>query len=139
MSKSNYLKNAIIKAVLAGEPPEFIQDKSIFVALHYDDPTGLNSNHKQDAFEVSYDGYSRVEIIKSSDTFTAKDATGSNNVDISFSPCRSGGQIAKYWSFGRSAEGPGDILYSGKMSGELGIGPMSIPFAPKNDINITEG
>jgi hypothetical protein len=139
VSKSNYLKNAILNAVLTGVLPEFLQDKSIFVALHTDDPLSSNASGKQDAYEMTFDGYSRTEMLKSSESFLVKDSTGRNNVDISFSHCKSGGQIAKYWSFGRSASGPGDILYSGKMSSELGIGAMSIPFSPKNDISITEG
>ncbi len=139
MSKSDYLKNAILNIVLTNELPDFLQDKSVFVALHSEDPLSKGSTQDQNSFEIKYDGYSRVELSKSTDSFLAKDSSVSNNVDISFPHCKSGGAIAKYWSYGRQASGPGDILYSGKMAAELGIGQMSIPFAPKNDINLTEG
>lgn len=84
------------------------------VALHTADPT---SGGNQSSGEISYTGYARQAIARSTSAWTVTGNSVSPAATISFGPMTAGaGGVVTFMSVGKALSGVGEILYSGAVS-----------------------
>jgi hypothetical protein len=91
---------------------------SLYVSLHTADPTATGS---QSTNEVSYTGYARVAVARTTGGFTVGTATVSPAATISFGACTAGTATATNWAIGTASSGAGNILYTGPISPSISI------------------
>lgn len=121
MSKSNDFENDWLKLIFNGTPIPNIADNasaspltSLYLALHTTDPGEAG---KQNTNEVSYVGYSRVGIIRTSGGWVVTGSSVSPAVAIEFGEMSGGTPgTASYVSIGTTSTGAGKILYSGALT-----------------------
>ncbi len=121
MSKSDTFENDILKLIFNAAAIANLADNAasspltvLYVALHTADP-GEAGN--QSTSEISYTGYARVAVARTSGGWTITGSNVSPNADISF-PISTGGAggTATYASVGVASSGASKILYSGALS-----------------------
>jgi hypothetical protein len=87
---------------------------SLFVALHTADPTAAGN---QSSSELSYTGYARVAVARTSGGWTVTSASVSPTADIAFAISTGGtGGTATFASIGVASSGATKILYSGALA-----------------------
>ena len=91
---------------------------NFYVALHTADPGDAGD---QTTNEVSYTGYGRVAVARSSGGFTVSGASVSNTATVQFGECTAGSATATHFSVGLASTSTGDILYSGALSASRAI------------------
>lgn len=91
---------------------------SLYVSLHTADPTPPGS---QLTNEVSYTGYARVAVARTTGGFTVGTATVSPAATISFPACTGGSATATFFAIGTASTGIGNILYTGPISPTISI------------------
>jgi|SRR5581483_2792008 len=94
---------------------------SLFVALHTSDP-GEAGN--QTTNEISYTGYARVAVARSSSGWTVSGTAptqAANAAAVTFGACTAGSGTATFFSVGKSTSGAGEILASGALTASLSI------------------
>lgn len=86
----------------------------LYVSLHTADPTAAGN---QTSSEISYTGYARVSVARTSGGWTVTTNSVSPVADISF-PISTGGAggTATFAVVGTAVSGTGKILYSGALS-----------------------
>lgn len=125
MSKSNTFENDLLKLIFNGSPIANLADNAaasplanLYVALHTADP-GETGN--QATSEVTYTGYARVAVARTSGGWTITGNSVSPAAGIEFGEMTAGSDgTATHASIGTAASGAGKILYSGALTPNIG-------------------
>lgn len=142
MSKSNTFENDLLSLIFNGTAITGLADNAasapltnLYVALHTSDP-GEAGN--QSTGEISYTGYSRVAVARTSGGWTVTTNSVSPVAAIEFGEMTGGtGGTATHASIGTAASGSGKILYAGALTPTVAIATGVIPRI-KNTSTITE-
>lgn len=85
-----------------------------YISLHTADPTATGN---QTSFEISYTGYARVAVARTSSGFTVSGSSVSPVANIIFpTPTGAAGQTATFWMIGSASTGTGQLEYAGPLS-----------------------
>jgi hypothetical protein len=121
MSKSDTFENDLLKLIFNAVAIANLADNAassplttLYVALHTADPGEAGT---QATSEISYTGYARVAVARTSGGWTVTAASVSPVADIAF-PISTGGTggTATFASVGIASSGESKILYSGALS-----------------------
>ena len=130
MAKSSFLDNAILALIFNGTASATLFQNNttspltnLYVALHTADPSAGN----QSTNEVTYTGYARVAVARTSSGFVVTGASVSPAADIVFATGTGGSGTATYWSVGVASSGATNILYSGTISPTITLGSGITP------------
>lgn len=128
MSKSNAFETSIFALYFNATAIANLADNAVSapitniqVSLHTADP-GEAGN--QSTNEVSYTGYARVAVARTSGGWTVASGSYQNAATITF-PKSTGvadSAVARYFGLGRSSSGAGTLDYSGPLATSLGVG-----------------
>ena len=128
MSKSNAFETAYLQLVFQNSNIANIGDATglrgsatagqLFFSLHTADPGEVGT---QAASEVSYTGYARVGVARSSAGFTVTDNSVSPAANIDFPACTAGTATATHFSVGVASSGAALVLYKGAISPTIAI------------------
>ena len=88
-------------------------DGSFYISLHTGDP-GEAGN--QTTSEISYTGYARVAVARTSGGFTVSGNNVSNAAAVTFGACTAGSGTATYFGIGTDSTGSGNLIASGAIS-----------------------
>lgn len=131
MSKGNTFENDILKLIFHGTPIANIADNAatsplanLYLALHTADP---GEDGVQTTNEISYTGYARVALVRSSSGWTITGNSVSPASIVSWPACTAGTPTATHVSIGTAASGAGKILYKGALSPQITVGPGITP------------
>lgn len=121
MGKSTTTSNNVLKLILNATAWANIADNAasspatnLYVALHTADP-GVGGT--QSTNEVTYTGYARVAVARTTGGWTASTSASSSPVAAITLPAGTGGSgTATFASIGMLASGAGIILYSGPIT-----------------------
>ena len=121
MSKSNAFENDLLKLIFNATAIAGIADNAssspltnLYVALHTADPGEAGD---QTTNEISYTGYARVAVARTSSGWTVTNNSVSPVASIDFSAMSGGaGGTVTHFSAGTLASGAGKILYSGTVT-----------------------
>lgn len=92
---------------------------SLYLAMHTADPTAAGN---QSSSEVSYTGYARISIARSSAGFVVSGASVTLAANADFGEMTGGtGGTVTFFSVGKAASGATNILYSGAVSPSIAI------------------
>jgi hypothetical protein len=129
MSKSNSLENDLLLLLFNNTNAANIGDAtglrgstaagSLYVSLHTADPGEAGD---QTTSEISYTGYARVAVARSSAGWTVTANSVSPTANVTF-PASTGGAggTATYFGVGTAASGTGKLLYSGTISPTIAV------------------
>src|SRR6185437_13140360 len=132
MGKSTATSNSVLNLILNATAWANIADNAasspntnLYVALHTAAP-GVGGN--QSTNEVTYTGYARQAVARTTGGFTASTAASSSPVaNITFPAGTGGSGTATYASSGMLAIGAGIILYSGPLTPSIVTGSGVTP------------
>ena len=123
--------NALLKLIFNGTSIPNIADNAasspltnLYLSLHSADPTASGN---QTSNEVSYTGYARVAVARTSSGFTVSGNALTLTSLVSFGTCTAGSTSASYWAIGTASSGSGEILYAGPLSPTITIGATVTP------------
>jgi len=126
MSKSDTFENDLLKLIFQGSAIANLADNaaaspvaSLYVALHTADP-GEAGN--QSTNEVTYTGYTRIAVARTTGGFTITGSSVSPASPINFPAGTGGSGTATYFSIGTLSTGTGKILYSGTITPSITLG-----------------
>jgi hypothetical protein len=92
---------------------------NLYCALHTADPTAAGT---QTTNEISYTGYARVAVARSTGGWTVTSASVSPVANVVFgTPTGSPSATATFWSVGTAASGAGTMLYAAPISPTITI------------------
>jgi hypothetical protein len=126
MSKSDSFENSWLKLVFNATAIANIADNAatapltnLYVALHTADPGEAGT---QSTSEISYTGYARVAVARTTGGWTVTGNSVSPAAAITF-PASTGGTggTANFFSVGVAASGATTILYSGAVSPTIAV------------------
>ena len=125
MSKGDIFENDLLKLIFNATAIANIADNAaaspltnLYISLHTADP-GESGN--QTTNEISYTGYARVAVARTSGGFTVTNNSVSPVANIDFGQCSAGSATATYWAVGTASSGTGKILYSGAISPSISV------------------
>lgn len=125
MSKGNTFENDLLKMIFNGTAIANMADNAasspltnLFVSLHTADPGEAGD---QTTNEVSYTGYARVAVPRTTGGWTVTGNSVSPVAAISFGACTAGSATATHVAVGTAASGTGKLLYKGPASASLAI------------------
>lgn len=128
MSMSNTSETKLLQLLFQNDAWELVGDASglqpsatagsFYVALHSSDPGEAGD---QTTNEVSYTGYARVAVARSTGGWSVSSATVSNVATVQFGECTAGTATATHFSVGTALSGAGSIIYSGSLSASRSI------------------
>jgi len=132
MGKSTTTSNNWLKLVFNATAIANIADNAasspntqLFVALHTADPTASGN---QSSNEVTYTGYARVAVNRTTGGWTASSAASTSPVAAITFPAGTGGSgTATFASVGMLTSGAGIILYSGPITPNIITGSGITP------------
>lgn len=124
MSKSNSFENSLLLLVFNNTNIANIGDATglrgsttaglLYVGLHTADPGEAGD---QTTSEISYTGYARIGLARSSSAFTVTGGSVSPVAAITFGAMTAGaGGTATHFSIGTAASGAGVLLYKGTLA-----------------------
>ena len=122
MSKSNAFETALLKLVLNGTAIANIADNAAsspatnyYLSLHTADP---GESATQTTSEISYTGYARVAVVRTTSGWTVDSAGTATLVSaVNFAASTGGtGGTASFLGIGTAASGAGMILWTGPIS-----------------------
>jgi hypothetical protein len=145
MSKSNTFENELLAHFFNNTAIAGIGDSagvlpsatpgSLFLSLHTADPGEAGT---QASSEISYTGFARQAVARSSAGFLVSGATVTLAANIDFPEMTAGaGGVATFFSVGKAASGATNILYSGSVSPIITVAVGVIPRL-KSTTTITE-
>lgn len=141
MSKGDTFENDWLKLIFNGTAIANIADNAaaspltnLFVALHTADPgeTGTQATN-----EVSYTGYGRATVARTSGGWTITANSVSPTANIDFGACTAGTATATHASVGVAVSGATKLLYSGALTPNISISAGVTPRIPTTS-TITE-
>jgi hypothetical protein len=124
MSKGNTFENDLLKLIFNATAIANMADNAasspvtnLYVSLHTADPGEAGD---QTTNEISYTGYARVAVARTSGGWTVTGGSVSPvaSVDFTVSSGGTGGTIT-HWAVGTAISGAGKLLYSGAVSSTL--------------------
>jgi hypothetical protein len=126
MAKSSAFDNDFLKLLFNATAIVNIADNaasspltSLFVALHTADP---GAGGTQSTSEISYTGYARVSVARTTGGWTVTGNSVSPVAAITFGAMTAGtGGTATFWSVGVATSGATKILYSGAISPTIAV------------------
>lgn len=131
-AKSTAYKNALLKLIFNAVPMEGLADNpagaltNLWLALHTADP-GAGGN--QATSEVTYTGYSRVAILRTSAGWVIVGNAANPVVPIEFGEMTAGTAGTALWaSIGTQGSGNGMVLYRGVLNPSI---PFSVGVTPR--------
>lgn len=106
----------------------------LYIALHTADPgaSGTGSTN-----EVSYTGYARVAVARTSGGFTVSGNTVSNTAAVTFGACTAGSSTATHFSITVASSGASQILARGALTASLAISAGITPSFAIGDLDAT--
>jgi hypothetical protein len=121
MGKANTNSNNLLKLIFNATAIANIADNAataplanLYVALHTADPGAAGT---QSTSEITYTGYARVAVARTTGGWTASSAQSTSPVAAIMFPTGTGGSgTATYFSIGVASSGATAILYSGAIS-----------------------
>jgi hypothetical protein len=141
--KSNYLSNGYLGLVFNGTPIPNIADNAasspltqLYLALHTADP-GVGG--AQTTSEVTYGGYARIPINRTSGGWVLTGDVVAPAADITWPVGTSGSGTAPFFSIGTALTGAGHILYAGPLTPAANLGAGNQPVMLAAGSTITEG
>ncbi|MDO9712450.1 phage tail fiber protein [Paracraurococcus lichenis] len=146
MSKSDAFENAWLQLVFNNVNIANIGDATglrgsttagnLYVSLHTADPgeTGTEATS-----EISYTGYARQAVARSSAGWTVTGNSVSPTANIQFPTSTGGtGGTATHWSVGVASSGASTILYSGTITPNISVAAGVQPILLASGTTITE-
>lgn len=145
MSKSNSFENSLLLHIFQNAAIANIGDAtgvrgsttagSLYVSIHTADPGEAGS---QTTSEISYTGYARVAVARTSGGWTVTGNAATNAAAVTW-PISTGGTggTSTHFGIGTDASGAGTLLYSGTFTGPV-IASGVTPYAAIGDLSITE-
>ena len=132
MSKSAAFENAYLKLIFNGVAIANLADNAsaspltnLYLALHTADPGSAGS---QSTNEVSYTGYARVAVVRTSSGWVVSGSTVSPATAVEFGEMTSGTpSVATHLSVGIASTGAGMILYSGAITPSVNLNIGVVP------------
>lgn len=125
MSKGNTFENDLLKLIFNGTPIANMADNAassplanLYVALHTADPGEAGD---QTTNEISYTGYARVAVARTTGGWTVTNNSVSPVATIGFPACTGGSGTATHFSVGTASSGAGKVLYSGAISPSIAV------------------
>jgi hypothetical protein len=91
---------------------------NLYLSLHTADPTSAGN---QTSSEVSYTGYARVAVARSTSGWTVSGNSVNPAATISWPACTGGTATATNFGIGTASTGTGELLYSGTISPNIAI------------------
>lgn len=142
MSKSNAFETDLLSLIFNGTAIANLADNAatspltnLYLALHTADP---GEGGAQSTNEISYTGYSRVAVARTSGGWTVTGNSVSPVAAIEFGEMAGGtGGTVTHASIGVASSGAGKILYSGSLTPTIAVATGVIPRI-KNTSTITE-
>jgi hypothetical protein len=142
MSKSNAFETDLLGLIFNGTAISTVADNAastpltnLYLALHTADP-GEAGN--QETSEISYTGYSRVAVARTTGGWTVSGNSVSPVAAIEFGEMTGGaGGTVTHASIGTASTGTGKILYSGALTPTIAVALGVLPRI-KNTSTITE-
>jgi len=132
MSKSNTFENDWLKLIFNATAMANIADNaasspltSLYISLHTADP---GEGGTQNTSEISYTGYARVAVARTTGgwTVTANSVSPVANIDFGQMTAGAGG-TATFFAVGTLSSGAGIILYSGAITPNISVVNGVIP------------
>lgn len=132
MSMSNAFEDDFLKLIFNGTAIANIADNAaaspltnLYLALHVADP-GEGGN--QSTNEVTYTGYARVAVIRTTSGWSVAGGIASPVATIEFGEMTAGTSgVATYASIGTASSGAGKILFSGAISPTIPFQVGTVP------------
>jgi hypothetical protein len=135
MSKSNTTENDVLKAVLQGTDPSWRAQANLWVALYTANPDEAGTAITN---ETAYTNYVRKPIVKATG-WTDGGSSFSNAAQIQFDVCGAvAGSPLTHVAIVTTANGAGQILYSGQLNDSLAIATLVQPQFAIGALVITE-
>lgn len=129
--KSDTFENDWLKLVFNGTAIANLADNAatspltnLYVALHTADPTDTGT---QSTNEVSYTGYARVAVARTSGGWTVTGNSVSPTANIDFGTCTAGTATATHFTVGVASSGATKVLYMGTLTPNISISNGVIP------------
>lgn len=124
--KGSTYSNDLLKLIFNGTAISGLADNtatspitSLYVSLHTADPTASGN---QTSSEVTYTGYARAAVARTTGGWTVSTNTVVPAATISFPAGTGGSGTATFWAVGTASSGTGKILYSGAISPSIVTG-----------------
>jgi len=132
MSKGNTFENDLLKLIFNATAIANIADNAasspltnLFVSLHTADP---GEGGDQTTNEISYTGYARITIARTSGGWTVTNNSVSPAANIDFGQMTAGaGGTVTHFCVGTATSGSGKILYSGTVTPNIVVSNGVIP------------
>lgn len=128
MSKTNTFENELLLHIFNNSAIAGVGDAtglpgsatagSLYVSLHTADP---GESGDQTTSEVTYTGYARVAVPRSSAGWTVTGNSVSPTATISFPQCTGGTATVTHFGVGTAASGAGKLLYKGTVSPNISV------------------
>lgn len=126
MSKGDTFENDLLKLIFNATAIANIADNAasspltnLYVSLHTADPGEAGT---QSTNEISYTGYARVAVARTSGGWTVTTSSVSPVAAVTFGPMTAGsGGTATYAGVGVGASGATKLLYSGALSPSIAV------------------
>ena len=138
MSFSNTFETALLGLIFnntaiatlgdAAGPSGSVTPGTLFISLHSAD---VGEAGNQSTNELTYTGYARIPVTRSSAGWTISGPSVNNTAQIQFAQCTTGAATVTNFAIGCSATGPGTVVLKGALSSTLAISSGITPlFAP---------
>ncbi len=132
MSKGNTFENDILRLIFNATAIANIADNAatspltnLFVSLHTADPGEAGD---QTTSEISYTGYARVSVARTSGGWTVTTNSVSPTANIEFAAMTGGaGGTATHAAIGTAVSGAGKVLYKGALSPTISVTTGVVP------------
>jgi hypothetical protein len=113
--------NAAVSGLLAnsGSPLTVL-----YLSLHASDPTAAGT---QNSNEVSYSGYARISVARTSAGFTVSGNSVTLTSTVNSPKCTGGSATASHFGIGTDASGTGHLLYAGPITPNISISNQVTP------------
>ena len=143
-NKSNSFENALMLLIFNNDASGFdnlgdaagllpsAADGSLYVALHTADP-GEAGN--QSTNEISYTGYARVAVARTSGEWTVVGNNVTNANAVTFGQCTAGSGTVTHVSVGKELSGATDMIYSAQLQGGATL-PVAVGITPNIAVGI---
>lgn len=125
MAKGATFDNDLLKLIFNATNIANIADNTatspltnLYLSLHTADPTSAGN---QTSSEVSYTGYARVAVARSTSGWTVSGNSVNPAATISWPACTGGTATATNFGVGTASTGTGKLLYSGTISPNIAI------------------
>lgn len=135
MSKSNVLETQLLEKLFNNTAFPWDAAATLYFSLHTADPGEAGT---QATNEVSYTGYARTGVARTSGGFAISSNQATNVGLVQFPQCTAGSATATHFGVGTAASGAGTLLYKGALTASLSISTGIQPQANDSALVITE-